>query len=93
MLLCSSTTILTLGNVAHDLKTPLFAIEADIEILKLLLNAIPAAVINVAKMTLCQLRNCEESDVDPSNIFESLFSTCRSTPTYNFNPVLLPFLT
>ena len=29
-----------MGNVAHDLKTPLFAIEADLETLKLFFNCL-----------------------------------------------------
>jgi signal transduction histidine kinase len=30
-----------IGNVAHDLKTPLFTIEADLETLKMIVEAIP----------------------------------------------------
>ena len=29
-----------MGNVAHDLKTPLFAIEADLETLKIFFNCL-----------------------------------------------------
>ena len=73
-----------LGNVAHDLKTPLFAIEADVNMLKLLLGAIPAAILHSATTTLCRQRGCDESDIDPAALFESLFSTFRS--------VFLPFI-
>ena len=64
-----------MGNVAHDLKTPLHSIEADIEVLNLFVSQIPRP----------QLRSISEDfqkkyagDVfDPRSIFSSLNSTCR----------------
>ena len=66
-----------MGNVAHDLKTPLFSIEADIELLKLLFNAIPPSSVQIALATLSQKCRGQRVDLDPATIFDSLWSTCR----------------
>ena len=66
-----------MGNVAHDLKTPLFSVEADIELLKLLFNAIPPQAIQMASTSLSSRSRGQKVDYDPATIFDSLWSTCR----------------
>ena len=66
-----------MGNVAHDLKTPLFSVEADIELLKLLFNAIPPQAIQMALTSLSENFRGQNIDYDPAMIFDSLWSTCR----------------
>ena len=66
-----------MGNVAHDLKTPLFSIEADIEFLKLLFNTIPPQAVQIALTSISQSCHGQNVDLDPANIFDSLWSTCR----------------
>ena len=66
-----------MGNVAHDLKTPLFSVEADIELLKLLFKAIPPQAVQMALASMPQKCRVQNIDFDPANIFDSLWSTCR----------------
>ena len=68
-----------LGNVAHDLKTPLFTIEADVETLKMIVEAIPEDVIDtvVERLREAQDENDNEDDLDPRIIFDSLWATIR----------------
>ena len=66
-----------MGNVAHDLKTPLFSVEADIELLKLLFNAIPPQAMQMASTSLSSRSHGQKVDYDPATIFDSLWSTCR----------------
>ena len=70
-----------LGNVAHDLKTPLFTIEADVETLKMIVDAIPEDVISTAVARLRDALVKDEGDIDddlePRTIFDSLWATIR----------------
>ena len=66
-----------MGNVAHDLKTPLFSIEADIELLKLLFNTISPQAVQMALVALSQKCRGQNVDLDAANIFDSVWSTCR----------------
>ena len=68
-----------MGNVAHDLKTPLFTIEADVETLKMIVEAIPDDVINnvVARMREAQHDDGSDDDIEPRTIFDSLWATIR----------------
>jgi signal transduction histidine kinase len=58
-----------MGNVAHDLKTPLHSIAADIEALSMLLSKIPAHYIRIAESKINCHSNCK---IDSKSIFESL---------------------
>ena len=69
-----------MGNVAHDLKTPLFAVEADIDTLKLFFSALPEKAIEAASTQIREIQNlngAEDDDVEPNAIFESLWATLR----------------
>ena len=69
-----------MGNVAHDLKTPLFAVEADIDTLKLFFSALPVKVIETASAQIREIQNLngdEDDDIEPNTIFESLWATLR----------------
>ena len=69
-----------MGNVAHDLKTPLFAVEADIDTLKLFFSALPEKAIETASAQIREIQNlnaAEDDDVEPNAIFESLWATLR----------------
>ena len=68
-----------MGNVAHDLKTPLFTIEADVETLKMIVEAIPDDVIRsvVARIREAQHDDDIEDDIEPRTIFDSLWATIR----------------
>ena len=66
-----------MGNVAHDLKTPLFSIEADVELLQLIFNTIPPQSIQKALASMSMKTSAQNVDLNPSTIFESLWSTSR----------------
>jgi len=73
-----------LGNVAHDLKTPLFTIEADVETLKTIVDAIPEDVITMVVERLREeshddddANDNDEDDLEPRIIFDSLWATIR----------------
>ena len=68
-----------IGNVAHDLKTPLFTIEADVETLKMIVEAIPEDVIGtvVKRLREAQHEDDHEDDLEPRIIFDSLWATIR----------------
>ena len=70
-----------LGNVAHDLKTPLFTIEADVETLKMIVDAIPEDVISTAvarlREALVKDEGDSDDDLEPRTIFDSLWATIR----------------
>ena len=63
-----------MGNVAHDLKTPLHSIEADLDILRTLISKIPSNVIEKAR---AEIMMGSRADVDPQYIFSSLAATCK----------------
>ena len=64
-----------MGNVAHDLKTPLHSIEADMEVLRVFFSRIPSdvliAVVEEYKAT------CAGEIMVPQSIFNSLNATCK----------------
>ena len=51
--------------------------EADIELLKLLFNAIPPQAMQMASTSLSSRSHGQKVDYDPATIFDSLWSTCR----------------
>jgi len=64
-----------MGNVAHDLKTPLHSIEADLEILRLVISKIPKSTIDIAIKSLQS--SCVEQNFDPQSIFNTMAATCQ----------------
>ena len=64
-----------MGNVAHDLKTPLHSIEADLDVLRVFMQKIPRCVLETAKAEFenIGLRNT----FDPLAVFDSLTATCK----------------
>ena len=64
-----------MGNAAHDLKTPLHSIEADMEVLRVFYSRIPtdvlAAVAEEYKAT------CAGEIMDSQSLFNSLNATCK----------------
>ena len=64
-----------MGNVAHDLKTPLHSIEADLEVLQLFVSKIPDGV--VGKISEEFRKRCSGDVFDPRSICESLRATCK----------------
>jgi CheY-like chemotaxis protein len=64
-----------MGNVAHDLKTPLHSIEADIEVLNLFVSRIPGPELRSISEDF--QKKCTVDIFDPRSIFSSLNSTCR----------------
>ena len=64
-----------MGNVAHDLKTPLHSIEADLEVLRVFMLQIPRDALEKAKIEF--LSNYHRDKSDPLTIFDSLNATCK----------------
>ena len=64
-----------MGNVAHDLKTPLHSIEADLEVLRVFMLQIPRYALEKAKVEF--LSNNYRDKSDPLTIFDSLAATCK----------------
>ena len=64
-----------MGNVAHDLKTPLHSIEANLEVLRVFMMQIPRSALEKAKVEF--LRNNNRDNSDPLTIFDSLTATCK----------------
>ena len=64
-----------MGNVAHDLKTPLHSIEADLEVLNAFITRIPKPVFD---RTLAEFEeNNSGSSLNPLSVFQSLSATCK----------------
>ena len=64
-----------MGNVAHDLKTPLHSIEADLEVLRVFVTKIPRGLLD---RTTAEFRSKGVGDTfDPISIFDSLNATCK----------------
>jgi signal transduction histidine kinase len=63
-----------MGNVAHDLKTPLHSIKADLEVLILLMSKIPKAAIaeGVGSLQASSLHQ----NFDHQSIFSMMDATC-----------------
>ena len=64
-----------MGNVAHDLKTPLHSIEADLDVLSVFMLKIPKCVLQTAKSEFQNIG--DRNSFDPQAIFESLTATCK----------------
>ena len=64
-----------LGNAAHDLKTPLHSIEADLDVLNSFILGIPKSVLQNARETF-QINGAGVS-FDLQSIFGSLTATCK----------------
>lgn len=64
-----------MGNVAHDLKTPLHSIEADLDVLFKFLARIPSHQIRSMTNDIQQAGGGEPCD--PQSIFDSLTATCK----------------
>lgn len=64
-----------MGNVAHDLKTPLHSIMADLEMFILLISKIPLSVIEEAIASIHS--PCSEHAFDPQVIFNAMNATCK----------------
>jgi signal transduction histidine kinase len=64
-----------MGNVAHDLKTPLHSLEADLEILILLISKIPKATIDKAVESLQS--SFFKQNFDPQSIFNAMEATLK----------------
>jgi signal transduction histidine kinase len=62
-----------MGNVAHDLKTPLHSIKADLEVLNLLMSKIPKSAIDKAVALL------QSSFFQQTFEFQSLFNIMDAT--------------
>jgi signal transduction histidine kinase/CheY-like chemotaxis protein len=66
-----------MGNVAHDLKTPLHSIEADLAVLgSICSNVLPEAFIVASEKFECQ-GQCDAHNFDPKSILDSLIATCK----------------
>ena len=64
-----------MGNVAHDLKTPLHSIEADLEVLNVFITKIPRILLDVTTAEF-QSKGVGDS-FDPISVFDSLNATCK----------------
>ena len=64
-----------MGNVAHDLKTPLHSIEADLDVLRVFMQKIPKCVLQTAKSEFQNIGLGK--GFDPQAIFDSLTATCK----------------
>jgi len=71
--------ICMMGNVAHDLKTPLHSIQADLEVLKAYFGKIPAKMLKEIKSSL--QGTCTDESLDSTSIFKSLYATCKFMET------------
>jgi K+-sensing histidine kinase KdpD len=58
-----------MGNVAHDLKTPLHSIAADIEALSMLLSKIPPRHIRTAEEKINSNNHHPDSKIDSKGIY------------------------
>jgi signal transduction histidine kinase/CheY-like chemotaxis protein len=64
-----------MGNVAHDLKTPLHSLEADLEVLNVFISQIPR---NLLEKVSADFQCKRGGDIlDPRSILQSLNSTCK----------------
>jgi K+-sensing histidine kinase KdpD len=64
-----------MGNVAHDLKTPLHSIEADMELLILVISKIPKSAVDKAVASI-QSSSCPQN-LDLQFIFNTMNATCK----------------
>ena len=64
-----------MGNVAHDLKTPLHSIEADLEVLCVFISKIPTDAINFASVLIQTENSGGKFETEP--IFHSLSANCK----------------
>lgn len=64
-----------MGNVAHDLKTPLHSLEADLEVLNVFISQIPSNLLELVSVDF-QMK-CGGDIIDPQSILQSLNSTCK----------------
>ena len=64
-----------MGNVAHDLKTPLHSIEADLEVLRVSFSRIPSDVLTAVAEEY--KTTCAGEIMDPQSLFNSLNATCK----------------
>ena len=65
-----------MGNVAHDLKTPLHSIEADLEVLRLYITKVSKSILDaVSANFIVGNDSCNSFHLD--SVFESLSSTCK----------------
>jgi signal transduction histidine kinase len=63
-----------MGNVAHDLKTPLHSIAADIEALSILLSKFPLHDLRLAES---KINGASCAKFDSKSIFDSLNATSQ----------------
>ena len=61
-----------MGNVAHDIKTPLHSLEADIEVLSVFVKGIPDLDLQAARA-----KQVSGVPFDPQSVFNSLNATCK----------------
>eukprot|EP00596_Hydrurales_sp_CCMP1899_P001992 CAMPEP_0119040854 /NCGR_PEP_ID=MMETSP1177-20130426/10890_1 /TAXON_ID=2985 /ORGANISM="Ochromonas sp, Strain CCMP1899" /LENGTH=511 /DNA_ID=CAMNT_0007006311 /DNA_START=1048 /DNA_END=2583 /DNA_ORIENTATION=+ len=67
-----------MGNVAHDLKTPLHSVEADLEMLILVISKIPLSIIEKAVASLQSPGSVKQAfNFDPQSIFKAMNATCK----------------
>lgn len=64
-----------MGNVAHDLKTPLHSIEADLDMVRIFISKIPKCDIDIACQEFKMNRMIGNFDVE--GILNSLKATCQ----------------
>ena len=64
-----------MGNVAHDLKTPLHSLEADLEVLNVFISQIPSHLLEKVSSDFQKKRGGDI--LDPRSILQSLNSTCK----------------
>ena len=64
-----------MGNVAHDLKTPLHSIEAGLEVLSTFVSKISKVALDEAIEKFC--RSSPGDDLDPISIMNTLTETCK----------------
>ena len=69
-----------MANVAHDLKTPLFSFEADVETLMTFFNQLPPDIVDQVNDSLQNTRDMSASaasstveKIHPIEIFDSLY--------------------
>ena len=64
-----------MGNVAHDLKTPLHSIEADVDVLRAFFYRIPSHILTSLAVEF--QTTCAGEIMDPESVFNSLNATCK----------------
>ena len=79
-----------MGNVAHDLKTPLFAFEADVDTLKLFFNMLPEDAIRETTAKFREARHINYDGLDDGDEVIVLILTLQPltdgpTPTTTLN--------